>query len=253
MEGQSEMRFDNAERWKHLPLFPRLEGSACSALAAAIQERTCRRGAIVVEAGEPAAGLYIIIAGRVRLLLEDGDGHELTIGTLGAGEFFGESSVIPGAAHTSTIEAEESCEFAFVPREALLQYVLNDARAASEMLAAVVGRLTAAHGSLARLGLRNVYGRVVCVILEQARVSAGEWVVDVSSTEIASMVGASREMVSRVVKDLIERRIVRRRKRKLVVLDRAALMARAAPAVEQVNEESTGLFAQSMPSAQPCT
>jgi CRP-like cAMP-binding protein len=220
------MHLNIAERLKHLPLFPTLQGSACSELAAAIQERTCRRGAIVVEAGEPAAGLYIIIAGRVRVLLDDGDGRELTIGTLGAGEFFGESSVIPGAAHTSTIEAEEPCELAFVPREALLQYVLNNAGAAAEMLAAVVGRLTAAHGSLARLGLRNVYGRVVCVILEQARESAGEWIVDASSAEIASRVGASREMVSRVVKDLIERRIVRRRKRKLVVMDRAALMAR---------------------------
>jgi CRP/FNR family transcriptional regulator, cyclic AMP receptor protein len=220
------MHFDNAERWKRLPLFPTLQRGACSALTASVQERTCRRGAIVVEAGEPAAGLYVIIAGRVRLLLDDGDGRELTIGTLGAGEFFGESSVIAGAVHTSTIEAEEPCELAFIPRDALLQHVLTDAGAASEMLAAVVARLTAAHGSIARLGLRNVYGRVVCVMLEQARESGGEWIVNMSSTDIASMVGASREMVSRVVKDLIERRIVRRRKRRLVILDRAALVAR---------------------------
>jgi CRP/FNR family transcriptional regulator, cyclic AMP receptor protein len=218
------MHCDTAERWRHLPLFLRLEGSACAALASAIQESTCRRGALIVEAGEPAAGLYVIITGRVRILLEDGDGRELTIGTLGAGEFFGESSVVPGAVHTSSIEAEEPCALAFVPREALSQYVLNHAGAASEMLAAVVGRLTAAHGSLARLGLKNVYGRVVCVLLEKARESGGEWIVDVRSAEIASMVGASREMVSRVLKDLIERRIVRRRKRKLVVLDRAALV-----------------------------
>jgi CRP-like cAMP-binding protein len=222
------MQFDNAERWRRLPLFLRLESGTCSALAAAVQERAYRRGALIVEAGEPAAGLYLIVSGRVRVLIDDGDGRELTIGTLGAGEFFGESSVIPGAVHASSIEAEAPCELAFVPRQALLQYVLNDAGAAAEMLAAVVGRLTAAHGSLGRLGLRNVYGRVVCVILEQAREADGEWLVEVRSAEIASMVGASREMVSRVVKDLIERRIVRRRKRKLVVLDRAALVAQGA-------------------------
>jgi CRP-like cAMP-binding protein len=220
------MYFDNAERWKRLSLFSNLQPGACSALAAAIQERTCRRGAIVVEAGEPAAGLFVIIAGRVRLLLDDGDGRELTIGTLGAGEFFGESSVVAGAVHTSTIEAEEPCELAFVPRDALLQHVLSDAGAASGMLAGMVARLTTAHGTLARLGLRNVYGRVVCVMLERSRECGGEWIVDTSSTDIASMVGASREMVSRVVKDLIERRIVRRRKRRLVILDRAALVTR---------------------------
>jgi CRP/FNR family cyclic AMP-dependent transcriptional regulator len=108
----------------------------------------------------------------------------------------------------------------------LLRYVLNDAAAASEMLAAVVARLSAAHDSLARLGLKNVYGRVVCVILEEAHAVDGEWIVGVSSPEIASRVGASREMVSRVVKDLIERRIVTRRKRRLVILDRAALTTR---------------------------
>jgi CRP-like cAMP-binding protein len=218
------MQFDNAQRWKHLPLFLGLESGACSALAATVQERAFRRGALIVEAGEPAAGLYVIVSGRVRVLLDDGDGRELTIGTLGAGDFFGESSVNPGAVHASSIEAEEPCELAFVPRQALLQYVLKDAAAAAEMLAAVVNRLTAAHGSLARLGLRNVYGRVVCVILEQAREANGEWIVDLRSPEIAAMVGASREMVSRVVKDLIGRRIVRRHKRKLVVLDRAALV-----------------------------
>jgi CRP-like cAMP-binding protein len=219
------MHFDHEERWKHLPPFLRLESSAGAMLATAIQQRTCRRGALVVEAGEPALGLYAILAGRVRVLLDDGDGRELTIGTLGPGEFFGESSVIPGSLHTSSIEAEEPCELVFVPREALLRYVLNDAAAASEMLAAVVERLTAAHGSLARLGLKNVYGRVVCVILEEAHLSNGEWIVGVSSAEIASRVGASREMVSRVVKDLIGRRIVTRRKRRLVILDRAALSA----------------------------
>ena len=221
------MHFDHDERWKQLPLFLRAgSSSAGSALGAAIQERTCRRGALVVEAGEPAVGLYTILAGRVRVLLDDGEGRELTIGTLGPGEFFGESSVVPGGVHTSSIEAEEPCKLLFIPREALFRHVLNDAVAASEMLAAVVARLTAAHGSLARLGLKNVYGRVVCVILEEARASDGEWIVGVSSAEIASRVGASREMVSRVVKDLIQRRIVIRRKRRLVILDRAGLATR---------------------------
>lgn len=220
------MHFENTERWKHLPLFLRPDDSASPAFAEAIQGRSCRRGALIVEAGEPAVGLYVIVSGRVRVLLDDDEGRELTIGTLDAGEFFGESSVIAGAVHACSIEAEEACELAFVPREALLQHVLNDAAAASELLAGVVARLTAAHASLARLGLKNVYGRVVCIVLEKARETNGEWIVDVSSAEIASLVGASREMVSRVVKDLIERRIVRRRKRKLVIVDRSALTAR---------------------------
>jgi CRP-like cAMP-binding protein len=161
-------------------------------------------------------------------VLEDGDARALTIGTLGPGEFFGESCVTPHGIHAATVEAELNCNLAFISREVLVRYVLSNAAAASAMLNAVITRLGAAHTSLARLGLKNVYGRVVCTMLESIREADGELIIDVGSPEIASRVGASREMVSRVVKDLIERKIVRRRKRKLVVLDRAALAARGA-------------------------
>jgi CRP-like cAMP-binding protein len=215
--------FSNVDLMKNLPSFLQFQDGTRSLLAATLQHRICRPGTLVVEAGEAAAGLYVILSGGVKLVVEDGDGRALIIGRLGRGEFFGESSILPEGTHAASVEAEHGCELAFLPREALARYVLTNAAAATAMLGAVVDRLTAAHGNLARLGLKNVYGRVVCVMLESIRESDGESVIEIGSPEIASRVGASREMVSRVIKDLIERKIVRRRKRKLVVLDRAAL------------------------------
>ncbi|MGZ8204204.1 MAG: Crp/Fnr family transcriptional regulator [Burkholderiales bacterium] len=217
-----------SEVLRNLPLFSALQGSAFAALAATVQQRSCRRRAMLVEAGDPAAGLHVILSGRVRLLVEESDGRELTIGTLSAGEFFGESCLLAGGAHASSVEAEDACELAFIPREALHRYVLSDANAASAMLTAVVARLAGAHERLVRLGLMNVYGRVVCAMLEAVRESDGECIVDMGSEEIAALVGASREMVSRVVRDLIDREIVERRKRRLAVLNRAALAELAA-------------------------
>jgi CRP/FNR family transcriptional regulator, cyclic AMP receptor protein len=233
--------FGNLDLMKYLPSFLQLQDGTRSSLAAALQHRTCRPGTLVVEAGETASGLYVVISGHVKLLLEDGDGRVLTIGRLGPGEFFGEASVLPGTVHAANVEAEQPCVLAFIPHEALARYVLTNAAATSAMLGTVVARLTAAQANLARLGLKNVYGRVVCIMLESVRESDGEYIVDIGSPEIASRVGASREMVSRVIKDLIERKIVRRRKRKLLVLDRAALADRGAfqrPTFAHISAES---------------
>lgn len=219
--------FGSIDLLKYLPPFLQLQDGNRSLLAAALQHRHCRPGALIVEAGETASGLYVIISGHAKLVLEDGDGRALTIGMLGPGEFFGESSVTPEGIHPATVEAEEPCQLVFIPREALLRHVLTNASATAALLRAVVTRLGTAHGTLARLGLKNVYGRVVCVMLESLREADGEYILDIGSPEIASRVGASREMVSRVIKDLIERKIARRRKRKLVVLDRTALAERS--------------------------
>lgn len=213
---------------KNLPLFSGLEGSALTSVGAAIQQRSCRRRALIIETGDHATGLYVIVSGKVRLFVDAGDGRELTLGALPAGDFFGEACIVNGAVHVTNVEAEDPCELAFIPREALQRFVLTHAAAASAMLAKVVARLSAAQDRAARLGLMNVYGRVVCAIIESVREANGEHVVEIGSEGIAALVGASREMVSRVVRDLIDREIVERRKRKLIVLNREALAAQAA-------------------------
>ena len=76
---------------------------------------------------------------------------------------------------------------------------------------------------MADLALMNVYGRVARVLLENGREANGDWLVETRSEQIAGMVGASREMVSRVIKKMIAKGEVRRYKRKLIVLDRTAL------------------------------
>jgi hypothetical protein len=80
---------------------------------------------------------------------------------------------------------------------------------------------------MANLALTDVYGRVAQVLVESGREVDGEWHVDVGSEQIAAMVGASREMVSRVIKCMIEKRLLRRYKRKLIVLERETLAAPA--------------------------
>jgi CRP-like cAMP-binding protein len=111
----------------------------------------------------------------------------------------------------------------FVPRRTLIECAEQNPGAAMAMLRVVIDRLDQAHRKMATLALTDVYGRVANVLLESSCESEGEWHVQAGSEQIAAMVGASREMVSRVVKDMIRRGAVRRHKRKLIVVDRGSV------------------------------
>lgn len=211
---------------RSLGLFSSLSDAQFGAVLQSIQHRSYAARARIISAGENADALYVIISGRVRVLFDDGEGHELIAATIGPSEFFGEVGLIDGRPRAAHVEAEEACEVLLVPRNVLLECVEHNAHAAMSMLRTVVERLDEAHRKMAALGLMDVYGRVARVLLDTCREVEGLLLVEVGSEKIAAMVGASREMVSRVVKDMIGKGVVRRHKRKLIVLDRSRLAPR---------------------------
>ena len=201
----------------------------------ATERRTYPARATILKAGDKAEGLFVLLTGKVRLVHEDGEGHELIAESLQANEFFGELGLFDGADCPVNIEAETHCEVLFLPRKVVLECLEDNARAAMCMLKSTVSRLCATHRKLGNIALTSVSERVAMVILENGSEAGGEWQVAVGSEQIASMVGASREMVSRVIRRWIEQGIVRRFKRKLVVTNREALsaaFARNAPVAE---------------------
>jgi CRP/FNR family cyclic AMP-dependent transcriptional regulator len=189
----------------------------------ATERRTYGAHTAIVKAGDKAEGLYILLSGQVRLVHEDGEGHELVAEILREHQFFGELGLFDGADCPVTIETESACEVLFVPRKVVLECLEDNARAAMCMLRSAVSRLCATHHKLAKIALTSVSERVAMVLFENGSDAEGEWRVNVGAEQIASMVGASREMVSRVIKVLIEKGIVRRLRRKLIVIDRDAL------------------------------
>jgi CRP/FNR family cyclic AMP-dependent transcriptional regulator len=93
------------------------------------------------------------------------------------------------------------------------------------VLRSTLERLTDAHRKIEGLAMMTVYGRVARVLLENGHETNCEWRVELGTEQIAAMVGASREMVSRVLKEMSETGTIRRDKRKLIVLDRSAVAA----------------------------
>ena len=213
----------NSTILKTVPLFSLFSDHQLTKLFPAIQHRSYARHAIMVRAREKTDALYIILSGKAKVVMDDGDGREVTLSTLGASEFFGEMSLIDDKPRSASVQALEQCEVLSISKSAFMACLSDNLDAAMLMLRNVVGRLREADRKIASLALMDVHGRVARLLMDLARDINGVWVVDTGSEEIARMVGASREMVSRVLKEMREDGLISRDKRKIIVLDRSSM------------------------------
>ena len=164
-----------------------------------------RKGHRLIEEGERGDTIFIILAGRVRVF---GSGEradrEITYGTYGVGEYVGEIS-LDGGLRSANVEAIDACTCAIVTRQTLLQHIAEHPEFALDLLAKVIRRARAATLSAKQLALNDVYGRLVLLLNELAVPQPdGTRLISERLThrEMANRLGCSREMVSRLMKDL---------------------------------------------------
>lgn len=218
----------NAQILKTVPLFSSFSDQQIAALLPGVQQRSYPRGAAILRAGEETEALYIILSGRVKVLIPDEEGHEVILTVMGAQDFVGEMGLLDSLPSSATVETLEPCEMLRIPRTAFLTCLENHAEMAMLVLRNMVKRLRDADRKIESLALIDVYGRVARLIIDMAENIDGQWVVQraPAKQEIARMIGASREMVSRVVKDLQEKNLIVTDKRKIIVIDRKSMAHR---------------------------
>jgi CRP/FNR family cyclic AMP-dependent transcriptional regulator len=181
--------------------------SASSALRALAERGTVRRyrkGTVLIEEGDVSDTLYIILSGRLRAYAAARNGKEITYGVYGPGEYVGEMS-LDGGSRSASVMTLEATECAVVTRQTLAQHIAENPEFAFELLSKVIRRARAATLSAKQLALNDVYGRLKLLLDSLAVPRAdGSRVIEERLThqEIANRLGCSREMVSRLVKDL---------------------------------------------------
>jgi CRP/FNR family cyclic AMP-dependent transcriptional regulator len=174
------------------------------ALARRGEIRRYRKNTLLIEEGDHGDTLYLIMAGRLRSYASGDKGREITYGVYGPGEYLGEMSLDggPRSANVITLEAS-SC--AVITRTTLQQHIAEHPEFAFELIAKVIRRARAATLSAKQLALNDVYGRLVLLLdgLAVAQ-SDGTRLIEERLThqELANRLGCSREMVSRLMKDL---------------------------------------------------
>jgi CRP/FNR family transcriptional regulator, cyclic AMP receptor protein len=175
------------------------------ALAALGTPRHFRRGALLIQEGDLGDNLYIVQQGRLRSFLADNTGKELTLGLHGPLEYVGEMA-LDGGPRSAHVEALEATQCSVVSRSTLLAYISAEPEFSMELLARVIRRARLATESARSVALIDVYGRLVRLLNQFAGASntSGERMLQERLTHqvIAQHLACSREMVSRLLKDL---------------------------------------------------
>ncbi|MEW6480602.1 MAG: Crp/Fnr family transcriptional regulator [Pseudomonadota bacterium] len=175
------------------------------ALAAQGVLRRYRRGALIIQEGETGDSLYIVQQGKLRAFLADGHGKELTLGVYGPLEYVGEMS-LDGGPRSANVEALEPSTCAVITRQVLLDYIAVHPEFALEMMARLIRRARMATESARSVALIDVYGRLVRLLnqmaLEPDAQGARRLNERVTHQQLAQHLACSREMVSRLLKDL---------------------------------------------------
>ena len=200
----------NLDLIRRVPLFSLLTTEQAQGIADSVVKRRFRRGELIVEHGRKSNALYILLTGRARVLTADARGREVILAVLQSGDYVGEMSLIDNEPHSATVRAEVQTDMLILGRSEFARCLPESTSLSYAILRGMVARLRAADRQIESLALLDVYGRVARALLDMAE-DEGELRVirnKVSRQDLAKVVGASREMVSRVMKDLEERGIV---------------------------------------------
>ncbi len=189
---------------RNVPLFSMLPESQLAPLTSVVTRKAFPRGTTVIAAGDSTDSLYVVISGRLKVMMSDDEGREVILSILGPSEFFGEMSLIDDSPRSASVITLEPCELLVLAKRDFKKCVSENFEMSMTLMRGLVKRLREADSKIGSLALMDVYGRVARLLLEMSETIDGQQVVTrkVAKQDIAKMIGASREMVSRVMKDL---------------------------------------------------
>jgi len=159
---------------------------------------------VVVTEGDRAGALFVIIEGRCKAYVSDEEGREAVLSVMGPGEYFGEITLDDGPRSASVMTLESS-KLLVVPQKEFRDFIAANPDFAAHFLGKLICRIRELTKAVGNLSLLDVYGRVARLLLDSAHEEGGRQVVErLRQTDIAGRVGCSREMVSRIFKDLVK-------------------------------------------------
>ena len=185
-------------------IFLGLDEQELKALTARATTHSFPKNAVIVNAGDRSESIFIISAGRVKVFLHGDDGKEVILNVHGPGEYFGEMVLDEGPRSASVMTLEAS-KFLIISKTDFRQFLTEHPDSAMKLINRLMHRVRALTENVRNLALLDVYGRVARLLLELATAQDGRLVIaeKLTQKDIADRVGASREMISRIFKDLV--------------------------------------------------
>jgi CRP/FNR family transcriptional regulator, cyclic AMP receptor protein len=208
-------------------LFTAADDDAIESLVRVLRVRRFRRGETIFHQGDPGDALFVVATGSVKVVLPSDEGAEPAIvAILGPGEFFGELAILDGAPHSATIVAVEATETLVLHRDAFLSLIDTDPALRRALLASLATEIRRLTGHVEDLHFLDLPGRLASRIVRLAAssgVAGPDGTITIAwpytQSELAGMIGGSRQSVNRLLADLADQGLVRLDRDQLVVLD----------------------------------
>jgi CRP/FNR family cyclic AMP-dependent transcriptional regulator len=183
---------------------PPLANATLQEIAAGGVTRAFPKSTVLIHEGDVGDSLYIILSGRVKVYASNEEGKEVVIDFHGPGEYVGEMS-LDGAPRSASVMTVEPTTCAIVNRAQFREFLLAHPDFAWHLIEKLIHRVRVATENVKSLALSDVYGRLVRLLNTLAQPADGAWVVPEKLTqqEIAARVGASRDMIGKLMKDLV--------------------------------------------------
>jgi CRP/FNR family cyclic AMP-dependent transcriptional regulator len=212
-----------------VPLFAELTVEELDGLRACLRRRRYGRGQVIFLQGDPGTSLYLIESGRVRIVLTSPEGKEVVLALLGPADFFGDLALLDGEPRSADAVAQAPSELVVLRRDNFLRFLDAHPRATVGLLTVLSRRLRHNAQLLQDAAFLNVPGRLARVILELAEAEGqpnGTAVIipsRLTQTELAGMVGATRESVNKWLRSYERRGLIRCQRGRITVLNPDAL------------------------------
>ena len=215
---KSETQAATQSRAATAALFLGLSEHELRALSAHATIQTFPKHAVIVNEGDQTDSIFIIRSGRVKVFLHNEEGREVVLNVHGPGEYFGEMVLDEGPRSASVVTLETS-KFFIISKHEFTRFLAAHPDFATKLINRLMHRVRALTENVKNLALLDVYGRVARLLLGLAVEQEGRLVITEKLTQkdIADRVGASREMISRIFKELVAGGYVEVEKRRITI------------------------------------
>jgi CRP/FNR family transcriptional regulator, cyclic AMP receptor protein len=222
------MTAQTADFLASVPMFSGLQRDELLKFAELTRERTYPKGSVILFQGDPGDSLYVLRQGRAKVVLIGEDGREVILGVLEPGAHFGELALIDDQPRSAHVIAMEDSQLLILRREDFRRRVEANPSVAWALLTELSRRLRRADQKIGGLVLLDVPGRISRLLLDLSAESTNGMIEKpLTHQTIAQMIGASRETVSRAMKEFQEEGLIRVERRRIAVANRDALEKRA--------------------------
>jgi len=218
---------------KKVPLFASLSDKEYKILSSVSTVRKFDKAEIIIHKSDIGDTFFSILNGKVKVVLTDEEGKEFIVGILKPLEFFGELSLLDGEPRSASVVALETTDVLVLKRDDFLAQITRNPEMCIKIVGVLGDRLRKANHQIENLVFLDVCGRLSRMLLDMVETQGGSQTeqgivieVDFSRTELANIVGTTRETLTRALKTLENMGYIAVRKNKLTIIDEAGLRKR---------------------------